>query len=186
MHLYRPHETIDPAPRLKLYRHGEPLTLSDVLPLLENMGTKVIDERPYEIRPADADPVWIYDFGLHREALAGFDVAEVRERFEETLAAVWRGEIENDRFNRLVLRAGLRGRDVTVLRAYVKYLRQVGSTFSRDFMAATIVGNPEIASQLVELFAIRFDPDFDRHADRGLLAKQTVADIEAASTWSRA
>ena len=106
MHLYRPHEAIDPAPRLKLYRSGEPLTLSDVLPLLENMGTKVIDERPYEIRPAGADPVWIYDFGLHREALAGFDVAEVRERFEETFAAVWRGEIENDRFNRLVLCAG--------------------------------------------------------------------------------
>ena len=126
LHLYRPHETIDPAPRLKLYRSGEPLTLSDVLPLLENMGTKVIDERPYEIRPAGADPVWIYDFGLHREALAGLDVADVRERFQETLAAVWRGEIENDRFNRLVLRAGLRGREVTVLRAYVKYLRQVG------------------------------------------------------------
>ena len=179
MHLYRPHETIDPAPRLKLYRHGEPLTLSDVLPLLENMGTKVIDERPYEIRPAGADPVWIYDFGLHRTALAGLDVADVRERFQETLAAVWRGEIENDRFNRLVLRAGLRGHEVTVLRAYVKYLRQVGTTFSRDFMAATIVGNPEIASRLVELFAIRFDPDFDRHADRGLLGKQTIADIEA-------
>ena len=178
LHLYRPHEAIDPAPRLKLYRSGEPLTLSDVLPLLENMGTKVIDERPYEIRPADADPVWIYDFGLHREALAGFDVADVRERFEETFAAVWRGEIENDRFNRLVLCAGLRGREVTVIRAYVKYLRQVGATFSRDFMAATIVGNPEIASLLVALFAIRFDPDFDRHADRGLLAKQAVADIE--------
>ena len=142
------------------------------------MGTKVIDERPYEIRPADADPVWIYDFGLHREALAGFDVADVRERFEETFAAVWRGEIENDRFNRLVLCAGLRGREATVIRAYVKYLRQVGTTFSRDFMAATIVGNPEIASLLVSLFAIRFDPDFDRHADRGLLAKQAVADIE--------
>ena len=178
MHLYRPHETIDPAPRLKLYRHGEPLTLSDVLPLLENMGTKVVDERPYEIRPAGADPVWIYDFGLHREALADIDVAEVRERFQETLAAVWRGEIENDRFNWLVLRAGLRGRDVTVLRAYVKYLGQVGSTFSRDYMAATLVGNPDVASQLVELFTIRFDPDFDRHADRGLLAKQAVAEIE--------
>ena len=151
IHLYRPHETIDPAPRLKLYRHGDPLTLSDVLPLLENMGTRVIDERPYEIRPADADPVWIYDFGLHPDALAGLDVAEVRERFQETLAAVWRGEMENDRFNRLVLRAGLRGRDVTVLRAYVKYLRQVGTTFSLDYMAATLVGNPDVASRLVTL-----------------------------------
>ena len=177
IHLYRPHETIDPAPRLKLYRHGDPLTLSDVLPLLENMGTRVIDERPYGIRPA-ADPVWIYDFGLHPDALAGLDVAEVRERFQETLAAVWRGEMENDRFNRLVLRAALRGRDVTVLRAYVKYLRQVGTTFSLDYMAATLVANPDVASRLVTLFAIRFDPDFDRHTDRGLLAKQAIADIE--------
>jgi glutamate dehydrogenase len=179
MHLYRPHETIDPAPRLKLYRKGEPLTLSDVLPLLENMGTKVIDERPYEIRPVGADPVWIYDFGLHRDALAGRDVADVRERFQETLAAVWRGEIENDRFNRLVLCTGLRGRDVTVLRAYVKYLRQIGTAFSRDFMAATIVGNPDIASLLATLFAIRFDPGADRDTDRGLLAKQAVAEIES-------
>ena len=70
----------------------------------------------------------------------------MRERFQETLAAVWSGEIENDRFNRLVLRAGLRGRDVTVLRAYVKYLRQIGTTFSRDFMAATIVGCPKSGS----------------------------------------
>ncbi len=178
LQLYRPHEAIDPAPRLKLYRSGEPLTLSDVLPLLENMGTKVIDERPYEIRPAYADPVWIYDFGLDREALAGFDVADVRERFEETFAAVWRGEIENDRFNRLVLCAGLRGREATVIRAYVKYLRQIGAAFGRDFMAATIVGNPKIASLLVALFAIRFDPDFDGHADRGLLAKQAITDIE--------
>jgi glutamate dehydrogenase len=178
IHVYRPHETIDPAPRLKLYRNGEPLTLSDVLPLLENMGTKVIDERPYEIRPVGADPVWIYDFGLHPEPLTGLDVADVRERFQETLAAVWRGEIENDRFNRLVLGAGLRGRDVTVVRAYVKYLRQVGTTFSRDFMTATIVGNPEIATRLIELFALRFDPDFDCRADRGLLAKQAIADIE--------
>jgi glutamate dehydrogenase len=178
MHLYRPHETIDAAPRLKLYRHGEPLTLSDVLPLLENMGTKVVDERPYEVRPAGADPVWIYDFGLHREDMANLDVADVRERFQETLAAVWRGEIENDRFNRLVLRAGLGGRDVTVLRAYVKYLRQIGNAFSRDFMSATLVGNPDVAARLVDLFAVRFDPDFDRHADRALLAKQAVAEIE--------
>jgi glutamate dehydrogenase len=178
MHLYSPLETIDAAPRLKLYRYGEPLMLSDVVPLLENMGTRVVDERPYEIRPAGAHPVWIYDLGLRHEDLGGLDIADVRERFQETLAAVWRGEIENDRFNRLVLRAGLRGRDVTVLRAYVKYLRQIGTTFSRDFMVATLVGNPDIAGRLAELFAIRFDPDFDRHEDRGLAAKQAVAEIE--------
>ncbi len=178
MHLYCPLDTIDPAPRLKLYRLGEPLMLSDVVPLLENMGTRVVDERPYEIRPEGAQPVWIYDLGLRYEDLGELDVADVRDRFEETLAAVWRGEIENDRFNRLVLCAGLRGRDATVLRAYVRYLRQIGTTFSRDFMATTLVGNPAIAALLVELFAIRFDPDLDVREDRGLAAKQAVAEIE--------
>ncbi len=178
MHLYRPLDTIDPAPRLKLYRYGEPLMLSDVVPLLENMGTRVVDERPYEVRPEGAQPVWIYDLGLRHEDLGELDVADVRERFQETLAAVWRGEIENDRFNRLVLRAGMRGRDAGVLRAYAKYLRQVGTTFSRDFMATTLVGNPEIAALLVELFAIRFDPDLGVREDRGLAGKQAVAEIE--------
>ena len=185
LHLYRPLEATDPAPRLKLYRSGEPLTLSDVLPLLENMGTKVIDERPYEIRPADADPVWIYDFGLHRAAPAGFDVAEVRGRFEETFGTVWRGEIENDRFNRLVLGAGLRGREVTVIRAYAKYLRQVGATFSRDFMAATIVGHPS-RGLARRLFAFRFDPDLDDSGDRGLLANRRSPTSRPASTRSTA
>ncbi|TWF82399.1 glutamate dehydrogenase [Pseudonocardia hierapolitana] len=178
IHLYSLLDSIDPLPRLKLYRYGEPLMLSDVVPLLENMGTRVVDERPYEIRPAGAQPVWIYDLGLRHEDLDEFDVADVRARFEDTLAAVWRGEIENDRFNRLVLRAGLRGRDATVLRAYVRYLRQAGTTFSRDVMATTLVDNPEIAALLVELFAIRFDPDRDVREDRGLAAKEAVAEIE--------
>ncbi|TQM44725.1 NAD-glutamate dehydrogenase [Pseudonocardia cypriaca] len=178
MHLYFVLDSIDPLPRLKLYRYGEPLMLSDVVPLLENMGTRVVDERPYEIRPAGAQPVWIYDLGLRHEDLGEFDVADVRERFQDTLAAVWRGEIENDRFNRLVLRAGLRGRDATVLRAYVRYMRQVGTTFSRDVMATTLVDNPDIAALLVELFAIRFDPDHDVRDDRGLAAKRAAAEIE--------
>ncbi|GAA5119853.1 NAD-glutamate dehydrogenase [Pseudonocardia adelaidensis] len=177
MHLYSVLDSIDPLPRLKLYRHGEPLMLSDVVPLLENMGTRVVDERPYEIRPAGAQPVWIYDLGLRHEDLGELD-ASARRRFQETLAAVWRGEIENDRFNRLVLRAGLRGRDATVLRAYARYLRQVGTPFSRDVMATTLADNPEIAALLVGLFALRFDPDLDAREDRGLAAKQAVTEIE--------
>jgi glutamate dehydrogenase len=178
MHLYSVLDSIEPVPRLKLYRHGEPLMLSDVVPMLENMGTRVVDERPYEIRPADAQPVWIYDLGLRYEDPGGFDVAAVRDRFEEAIAAVWRGEVENDRFNRLVLRAGLRAPDAVVLRAYVRYLRQVGTPFSRDVMARTLADNPDVAGLLVELFAIRFDPDLDGLEDRGLAAKQVVAEIE--------
>ncbi|MFC5234160.1 NAD-glutamate dehydrogenase [Pseudonocardia zijingensis] len=178
LHLYSLLDSIEPVPRLKLYRHGEPLMLSDVVPLLENMGTRVVDERPYEVRPAGAPPLWIYDLGLRHEDPGGFDVAAVRDRFEEALSAVWRGEVEDDRLNRLVLRAGLRAPDVAVLRTYVRYMRQVGTPFGRDVMARTLADNPEIAARLVELFAIRFDPALDAREDRGLTAKQAVAEIE--------
>ena len=126
MHLYRPLEAAPGTLRFKLFRHGQSVTLSDVLPLLENMGVHVVDERPYEVRPAGAEPVWIYDFGLRHEQ-TDLDADGMRERFQEAFAMVWRGDLENDGLNRLVLRAGLRGREVAVVRAYAKYLRQVGA-----------------------------------------------------------
>jgi glutamate dehydrogenase len=176
MHLYRPLEAAPGALRFKLFRHGQSVTLSDVLPLLENMGVHVIDERPYEVRPAGAEPVWIYDFGLRHEQLTGLDTEGMRERFQEAFAMVWRGDLENDGLNRLVLRAGLRGREVAVVRAYAKYLRQVGATFALDYTVATLANNPGLARLLFELFQVRLDPD---HAvDRDLVAKHIVHDFE--------
>jgi glutamate dehydrogenase len=177
MHLYRPLESLAGEPRLTLYRGGSPLTLSDVLPLLENMGMAVVDQRPYEVHPSDGEPVWIYDYGLRWEDHLDLDAGGVRERLADALKAAWRGEMESDRFNRLVLSAGLEAREVTVLRAYTKYLRQAGTTFGRDFMAGTLTRNPEIARQLVDLVWMRFDPDIDADTDRELGAKQIVADI---------
>src|SRR3954467_3081664 len=176
MHLYRPLEAAPGALRFKLFRHGQSVTLSDVLPLLENMGVHVVDERPYEVRPAGADPVWIYDFGLRHEQLTDLDTEGMRERFQEAFAMVWRGDLENDGLNRLVLRAGLRGREVAVVRAYAKYLRQVGATFALDYTVATLANNPELARGLFELFQVRLDPE---HAgDRDLVAKHVVNDFE--------
>src|SRR3954471_19789356 len=176
MHLYRPLEATPGTLRFKLFRHGHSVTLSDVLPLLENMGVHVVDERPYEVRPAGADPVWIYDFGLRHEQLTDLDTEGMRERFQEAFAMVWCGDLENDGLNRLVLRAGLRGREVAVVRAYAKYLRQVGATFALDYTVATLANNPGLARLLFELFQIRLDPD---HAvDRDLVAKHIVHDFE--------
>jgi glutamate dehydrogenase len=178
MHLYRPLEAAPGALRFKLFRHGQSVTLSDVLPLLENMGVHVVDERPYEVRPAGADPVWIYDFGLRHELPADLDTDGMRERFQEAFAMVWRGDLENDGLNRLVLRAGLRGREVAVVRAYAKYLRQVGATFALDYTVATLARNPAFARRLVELFQVRLDPD--SVVDRDLVAKDRVHDFETA------
>jgi glutamate dehydrogenase len=176
MHLYRPLEAAPGTLRFKLFRHGQSVTLSDVLPLLENMGVYVVDERPYAVRPAGAEPAWIYDFGLRVEHFTGLETDGMRERFQEAFAMVWRGDLENDGLNRLVLSAGLRGREVAVVRAYAKYLRQVGATFALDYTVATLANNPGLAHQLFELFQARLDPD---HAvDRELVVKHIVHDFE--------
>jgi glutamate dehydrogenase len=158
MSLYHPLEEPENFLGFKLYRLGEQISLSDTLPLLENMGVEVVDERPHKIEPAGSPSVWIYDFGLLHEAEGGLQTGEVREIFQDAFARAWREEVEDDGFNRLVLRARLTYRQVTVLRAYCKYLRQAGTTFSQDYMEDALFANPRIATLLVELFEARFDP----------------------------
>jgi glutamate dehydrogenase len=157
MTLYRPIEAADGVLRCKLYRSGEPVMLSAVLPMFEHAGLQVADERPYGISPRDGAPAWVYDFGLVYDG--ELDVAEVREDFEDAFIRVWRGEVESDRFNGLVLRARLTWREVVVLRAIARYLRQAGTTFSNRYMEQTLIAHPDLARTLVELFAARFDPE---------------------------
>src|SRR5215217_3761259 len=123
MSLYHPLEEAENFLGFKLFRLGEQISLSGILPLLEDMGVEVVDERPHKIEPAGSQSVWIYDFGLLQEAHGELQTGEVREIFQDAFARAWRGTVENDGFNRLVLRAQLTWRQVTVLRAYCKYLR---------------------------------------------------------------
>ncbi|SIR66941.1 NAD-glutamate dehydrogenase [Micromonospora avicenniae] len=142
--------------RFKVYRYGEPMMLSAVLPVLHSLGVRVIDEHPYEVDRIDGR-IWLYDFGLQLPE-AHQELAEVRPHVENAFAAAWRGEAEVDRFNELVLRAGLTWRQVVVLRAYAKYLRQAGTVFSQDYMEQTFIAYPRIAELLVQLFESRFAP----------------------------
>ena len=158
MSLYHPLEEPENFLGFKLFRLGEQTSLSGILPLLEDMGVEVVDERPHKIEPAGSQSVWIYDFGLLQEADGELQTGEVREIFQDAFARAWRGTVENDGFNRLVLRARLTWRQVTVLRAYCKYLRQAGTTFSQNYMEDALFANPHIARLLVELFEARFDP----------------------------
>jgi glutamate dehydrogenase len=160
--LYRPLEAPAGSLRCKLYRRGEPATLSEVLPMFESMGLQVRDERPYEIAPSDGPPTWIYDFGVEYGADCAIDVDEVRERFQDAFVRVWRGEVEHDGFNGLVLRAELAWRDVSVLRAVARYLRQARTAFSDRYMEQALSAHPRVAAALVELFRARFDPGRDR------------------------
>ena len=177
MSLYHPPEASVGLLRFKIFRWGNPISLSEALPLLENMGVRVVEERPYEVRPRGGAPVWICDFGL----IAGDDTLEtqqVRERFEDAFARAWVGDVENDGFNRLVLAAGLTWREASIFRAYGKYLRQVASPFSQAHMEDTLAAHPDITRLLVELFVARFDPV--RQAEAGAATGGTVADVEAA------
>jgi glutamate dehydrogenase len=161
--------------RLTIYRTDSPITLTDVLPRLQHMGLEVVDEHPYEF--SAAQPFWIYDFGLRNKsaadrgpassagggpggtARARVSLESVRTLFEDALGALWRGDMEDDGFNALVLDAHLTWRQAMVLRAYAKYLRQTGSTFSQDYIEQVLVSNITITRLLVRLFESRFDPE---------------------------
>lgn len=147
--------------RFKIYRTGEQVSLSAVLPALQRLGVEVVDERPYELRCADRTHAWVYDFGLRMPKAAGnggYLADDARERFQEAFAAVWTGKAENDGFNSLVLGAGLDWRQAMVLRAYAKYLRQAGSTFSQDYMEDTLHNNVHTTRLLISLFEARMSP----------------------------
>ena len=162
--LYEPVGAAAEERRFKIYRKGEAVSLSAVLPVLQRLGVEVVDERPYELRCADRSVAWIYDFGLRMPTGAGADHIgdDARERFQDAFAATWTGKAENDGFNALVLGAGLTWRQAVVLRAYAKYLRQAGSTFSQDYMEDTLRNNVHTTRLLVSLFEARMSPDRQR------------------------
>ena len=159
MSLYRPLEAEEGRLHFKLFQLGrKPVALSDALPMLENMGLKVEDEHPSKIKRTDAPRVWLHDFGLLHGEGPEFDPDRIEGIFRDAFARIWSGEVENDGFNRLVLKAGIGWREIVVLRAYCKYLRQAGTAFSEAYIQDALAANPEIARMLVELFEVRLDP----------------------------
>ncbi|MFZ0324100.1 MAG: NAD-glutamate dehydrogenase domain-containing protein [Actinomycetes bacterium] len=180
MNLYQPTDAQPGERRFKIYRSGSDISLSEVLPVLQRMGVEVTDERPYEIEPTGADHVWLYDFGLIHHASESVHVPNeaLRLLFQEAFAAAWQGRAEADGFNALVMLAGLTWREAMVLRAYSKYLRQTGSTFSQEYIEQALAANLEIARSLVELFEVRLDPAFV--GDREALATQITTGVETA------
>ena len=172
MNLYTPYDAGPGERRLKLFRSG-PVSLSVVLPMLQRMGVEVTDERPYVLTRADGARLWIYDFGLRCEP-SFVAPAAVKELFQEAFAAVWSGAAESDGLNALVLRAGLGWRQVMVVRAYAKYLRQAGTPFGQDYLESCLLDNVAIVRLLVQLFEARFHPaqDVDRSAVEAALVAQ--------------
>jgi glutamate dehydrogenase len=166
--LYRPIEAADNQIRFKVYHPDQPIPLSDVLPVLEHMGLKVMEELPYPVYPETDGTrlVMMHDFGLETRDGSDVDLGAVRENFQEAFRHVWRGVAESDRFNALVLGAGLSWRQVVILRAYCKYLRQAGIAFSQAYMQQTLSNNPQAARLIVNLFMTLFDPAGGKEAGK--------------------
>ena len=167
----------------RLYHRGDPVPLSDVLPVLENMGFRVLAEVPHEVRPADVDgntvnTVWIHDFVL--ETRGGMEVdLETRSRpLRRAFVRIWYGDVEDDSFNRLVLCAGLDWRSVVVLRAYARYLRQARFEFSNEAIAEALNAHPAITRLLIAAFQARFELQTD--LDRAAVGQSLAAEVEAA------
>ncbi len=167
MRLYRRLEDLPEQLRLKVFYCGPFLPLSDTLPLLENLGVRVQEQYPYSIDRDDGrdEPlaVTIYDFALRFEQ--ELDLNQVGDLFEETFIRTWRGDNDNDRLNRLVLAAGIPWRDVVMLRAYGRYMKQIQFPFSQDFIADTLVRHARLTALLVNYFYALHDPDRDSYTE---------------------
>ncbi|MER7501329.1 NAD-glutamate dehydrogenase [Nonomuraea pusilla] len=170
INLYEPYDAAEGERRLKIYKAGEPISLSQALPLIQRLGVEVVDERPYEI-DRDGDPgtknAWIYDFGLRYTPSDEVSREDFKQLFQDGLTALWQGRVQADNLNALILKAGLTWEQAEILRAYAKYLRQAGGTFSQAYIERVLNGNVRLARLLVRLFEARLDPrrDPDTRAD---------------------
>jgi glutamate dehydrogenase len=167
---------------LKLLRASHPILLSEVLPLVENMGLKVAYmHKPQEIvRGNDGQKIYLHAFvGQPSKAHENVAFTSIKPLFEETLRKVWAGELENDPLNGLALTAGLAWREIWVLRALIRYLRQLRTPYSLDSMVAALVNAPTVAKKLIALFHARLDPRFkgDRKKPSAALAANILAEI---------
>ncbi len=179
-HLYRNSENTADELRLKLYCRDYAQPLSDVLPILENMGVRVIDEVPHCIAPQGTDHVaWMHDFGLELKSGADIELLGIKDLFEDAMRRVCRRDIDNDGFNALVLGVGLSWRRIVILRAYCKFLLQAGIPFSQSYMEATLARYPEVTRGIVEVFEALFDPALPRDA-ADITAARLRAQIERA------
>ncbi|NQV43900.1 MAG: NAD-glutamate dehydrogenase [Rhodospirillales bacterium] len=160
MSLYDITDSQDALVRFKLYHPDKPIPLSDALPVFEHMGFRVIEEAPHKVEPQNDSRhiVMIHDFGLVTQDGMPINVDDIRENFHDAFQQVWYGSVESDGFNALVCRGGLTWRQVVVIRAYCKYLRQAGIPFSQIYMEQTLSKNPGLARMIVDLFQAMFDP----------------------------
>ena len=175
LRLYAPEGHDSRLRRLKIIRAGDPISLSQVLPVLGSLGVIVEDEHPYDIARVDRPPLHVYDLGFQLPEGDIPDMDSLRDRFESAFLAIWLGRCEADALNGLAVRTSLTWEQIVVLRAYVRYLQQTGASLGQEFVETALLGNRAIAQLIVELFEARFDP----HREEGRREREEAVAAQA-------
>lgn len=175
---YRALERKQSSINFKLFNLGDSLPLSDVIPVLENLGLRVIDEHPYRIK-GKQQTIWIHDFNLQYTGVGDISLNTFKQVFEEAFLRIWTGDAANDDFNRLVLSGDMNWREVAMLRAYAAYMKQIRFPIGVEAISATLNTYIEIAIKLVRLFEARFEPDNSQVPDK--IEQQIVSGLDEVS-----
>ncbi|MDS1309608.1 NAD-glutamate dehydrogenase [Marinobacter xiaoshiensis] len=159
MSFYRALEEDESTLHFKLFYPDQPLPLSDVMPIFDNLGFRVLGEHPFEVTDRNNKTVWIHDFTLYAHGGKAVDIHRIRPIFEELFHRVWYGEAENDAFNRMLITSYTSWREIALLRTYARYMRQIRFSNSQTFISNTLVNHVELTRILLEYFEVRFNPD---------------------------
>ena len=174
MSFYRALEEDETTLHIKLFHPDEQLPLSDVMPIFDNLGFRVIGEHPFEVCNRNNRRVWIHDFLLQAHSGETVDIHRVKPIFEELFRRVWYGDAENDSFNRLVLASYLGWREIAVLRTFARYMRQIRISNSQTFISNTLVNHVSLAQLLLDFFDVRFNPDRAQSEGKSRAAQQKL------------
>jgi len=177
--LARPLEARANEAHFKLFHQGKPAPLSDVMPMLEAMGLRILTETPTCIQATDAEQTHLHYFVAEISGKDELDVRALRPLFLEAFERIWRGDADSDGFNRLILNASLSWRQVALLRAFSHYLRQAAAPFSIDYMRDALNAHPAIARGIVSIFEARFDPDNADEAAANAAREATLSALDA-------
>jgi len=189
LNLYRSKDAHFSTARFKIYTTKGVIPLSDVIPIFEDMGFRVIDEMgPHfiDLGEINKESGTIHNFGLKHKNGLSIDLKNIRKNFHQTFYQVWYQSVESDGFNALTTGANLSWRNIIIIRAYSKYLRQIGIKFSQKYMELTLSSNPKITRNLISLFLTRFNPNknpsrekqYSGHQNKICAAIESVANAD--------
>lgn len=182
--LYAPVVSDSREMRFKVMRVGQAMPLTKVLPILQRLGLDVLDEHPYQLRRKDRPSAWVLDFGVVLPVGTIPAYETLADRFADAFNACWDGRAATDTFNTLVVTSGMEWREAMILRAYARYMRQIGATFGQGYIEQVVLDHAEISRLLVGLFDVRFNPEYphDREVAQERMSQRIEQALELVSS----